>query len=30
VENLFDERYEEAAGFPAPDRALVGGLALDF
>lgn len=30
VENLFDEEYEEAAGFPAPDRRLVGGLALKF
>ena len=30
VENLFDESYEEAAGFPAPGRTLVGGVALNF
>lgn len=30
VENLFDEEYEEAAGFPAPDRRLVGGVGLSF
>ena len=30
VENLLDEEYEEAAGFPAPDRRLVGGVALKF
>jgi vitamin B12 transporter len=30
VENLLDEEYEEAAGFPAPDRRLVGGIALQF
>jgi vitamin B12 transporter len=30
VENLFDEAYEEAAGFPAPGRTWVGGLALTF
>ena len=30
LENLLDRRYEEAAGFPAPGRALVGGLALRF
>ncbi len=30
VENSFDEEYEEAAGFPAPGRTLIGGVALTF
>jgi len=30
VENLFDEEYEETAGFPAPDRRFVGGVELTF
>lgn len=30
VDNLLDEGYEEADGFPAPGRALVGGLAVRF
>lgn len=30
VENLFDQEYQEAAGFPAPDRRVVGGLAVSF
>lgn len=30
VENLADEDYEEVAGFPAPGRTLIGGLALTF
>lgn len=29
VENLLDEEYEEVAGFPAPERAYVLGLALE-
>jgi len=28
IENLFDERYEEAAGFPAPGRGFAAGVAL--
>ena len=28
--NLLDEEYEEAAGFPAPGRTVVGGLAVRF
>lgn len=28
VENLFDERYEEAVGFPAPGRGFAVGVAL--
>ncbi|MEZ5330753.1 MAG: TonB-dependent receptor [Thermoanaerobaculia bacterium] len=28
VENLFDEQYEEAAGFPAPGVGVIGGLAI--
>ncbi len=28
IENLFDEKYEEAAGFPGPGRGLVVGLEL--
>jgi vitamin B12 transporter len=30
LENALDRRYAEAAGFPAPGRALVGGVALRF
>lgn len=30
VENAFDEEYEEVAGFPAPGRTWVGGVALSF
>lgn len=30
VENAFEERYEEVAGFPAPGRTLIGGVALSF
>lgn len=30
VENALDEEYEEVAGFPAPKRAWVLGLALDY
>lgn len=30
VENALDRDYEEVAGFPAPGRTLVGGLALRF
>ncbi len=30
VENLFDEQYEEAAGFPALGRRVIGGLQLRF
>lgn len=29
VENLFDEAYEEAIGFPGAGRSLVAGLAID-
>lgn len=29
VENLTDDGYEEAAGFPAPGRAFIGGIQLD-
>ena len=28
IENLFDHEYEEAAGFPAPGRRYVAGIAL--
>lgn len=28
VENVLDEEYEEAAGFPTPGRTVVGGVAL--
>jgi len=28
--NAFDKRYEEVAGYPAPRRAWVGGLAVRF
>ncbi len=28
--NVFDERFEEVAGYPAPRRAWVGGLAVRF
>lgn len=30
VENLLDEEYEEAAGFPALDRRVIGGLHVRF
>jgi vitamin B12 transporter len=30
VENVTDEEYAEALGFPAPGRRLVGGVSLDF
>ena len=30
VENVFDEEYEEAAGFPAPGTAFTVGLDLEF
>ncbi|MEM7481443.1 MAG: TonB-dependent receptor [Acidobacteriota bacterium] len=30
VDNVFDEEYDEAAGFPAPDRTLAGGVTLNF
>jgi outer membrane cobalamin receptor len=30
VENALDEDYEEVAGFPAPERAWILGLALDY
>jgi vitamin B12 transporter len=30
VENLFDEDYEEAVGFPGAGRSVVVGLAVDF
>jgi vitamin B12 transporter len=29
VENVLDEDYEEAAGFPAPGLGVIGGLAID-
>lgn len=29
VENLTDEKYEEAAGFPAPGRAFIGGIRIN-
>ncbi|MEM7051365.1 MAG: TonB-dependent receptor [Acidobacteriota bacterium] len=30
IENVTDESYEEAAGFPAPDRTVSGGVSLSF
>ena len=30
ITNLFDRGHEEAFGFPAPGRAIVGGLRVDF
>ncbi len=30
VENVTDEEYAEALGFPAPGRRLVGGVSFDF
>lgn len=30
VENLADERYSPALGFPAPGRTWIGGVAVDF
>jgi len=28
IENLWDEIYEEVAGFPSPGRAVYGGITL--
>ena len=30
VENLTDEEYSQALGFPSPGRTLIGGLSFDF
>ena len=29
IENLFDEKYSEAAGFPSPGRAVYGGIRVN-